>query len=211
MIAVSCPYSGNAFCRSLEPGLLQRLCGGCRIKKYAAGQRLSMHYWDGYLAVLLDGLTIAGEPDPSGNSKLITCGIASGGTIIAAGHLNNVHLPSEVPFEVLCLIDCAVAVFNGALIMELLNSNIPFMKTVFQQKMHFCGMETNRFLRETAGKDAYAAVRFVLQYCAEHNLPPLTHQQIALICNRRRPTVTEVMYKLIQNEPELFQNVKSAE
>ena len=183
MIAVSCPYSGNAFCRSLEPGLLQRLCGGGRIKKYAAGQRLSMHYWDGYLAVLLDGLTIA------------------------AGHLDNVHLPSEVPFEVLCLIDCAVAVFNGALIMELLNSNIPFMKTVFQQKMHFCGMETNRFLRETAGKDAYATVRFVLQYCVEHNLPPLTHQQIALICNRRRPTVTEVMYKLIQNEPELFQNV----
>ena len=28
---MSCPYSGNAFCRSLEPGLLQRLCGGCRI------------------------------------------------------------------------------------------------------------------------------------------------------------------------------------
>lgn len=51
MIAVSCPYSGNAFCRSLEPGLLQRLCGGGRIKKYAAGQRLSMHYWDGVRSV----------------------------------------------------------------------------------------------------------------------------------------------------------------
>ena len=176
MIGLNCPYCTNAFCAAFDSGTRLRLCGGCHIKKYAGGQRLSMRYWGDCLSVLLDGLTISGEVDSSG-SKFVTSGLACGGTIISAKRFLDPQAATNDAFEVLCLSSCTVAVFDASLIHELLETNVSFMKIFYHQKLNFCGKETNEFLRETGSKDAYAAVRFVVKYCAQHNLPPLTHLQ----------------------------------
>lgn len=54
--------------------------------------------------------------------------------------------------------------------------------------------------------DVYSAVRYVVKFCRDHGIPPLTHEQIAMICScsRSRPTVTSTLHQLIKKEPELF-------
>ena len=47
-------------------------------------------------------------------------------------------------------------------------------------------------------------MRYILEYQRAHDIPYLTHEQIALVCNRSRQTVTTVMRQLLDKDPELF-------
>lgn len=83
----------------------------------------------------------------------------------------------------------------------------------FTRKMILDGMITKMALDPITQKmttsdigrgDVYSAVRYVVKFCRDHGIPPLTHEQIAMVCSRSRPTVTSTLHQLIKKEPELF-------
>lgn len=64
--------------------------------------------------------------------------------------------------------------------------------------------EEEAMLRSLGFGNAEESVRYILEYQRAHDIPYLTHEQIALVCNRSRQTVTTVMRQLLDKDPELF-------
>ncbi|MDO4548415.1 MAG: hypothetical protein Q4D04_09975 [Clostridia bacterium] len=201
---MGCDFLSNPFCAGLPDELRAMLCPVCHIKRYAQGQYCSQEYWKNTFALLLDGLMIMGDVDPA-TGRILTNGIASRGTLISDGGLITGALAQAIEDRsVLCLLDCSVATFSSVEIGRIFKSNMEFAVHVFENCMQNCSVEKSDMMREVGSKDAYAGVRYVIRYCRRHNIPQLTHAQIAMICNRSRTTVTEIMHKLIRAEPELF-------
>ena len=204
---MSCPYENNYFCGLLSNASKYQLCTHCRVKKYVRGQILPKTFWDNHVTLLLSGLMICRRPDGSEAAKAVTTGIASQGNLISIGGL--LKDCSETPAamddcDFICILDSTVAVFDPSCTAELFDSDIEFVKAVFANSIRFCCRGTAELMQYVGSKDAYSAVRYVVQYCRKHQLPQLTHEQISLISNRSRPTVTELLHTLTQNEPDLF-------
>ena len=200
----SCEFAGNRFCGSLDEATREMLCAHCRIRHFAAGRQLDQDKWGDSFVVMLDGLSVIREADAHDASRIVTSGMASAGDLVRAGRLVSLsHSDGEEYFTV-CISDCTLGVIDGKCAAGLYNANIQFAKTVLLSCLELCGNHSITMLREVGCKDAYAAVRYVVGYCHERGLPLPTHEQIALICNRSRPTVTEMLHKITKNEPVLF-------
>ena len=160
-------------------------------------------YWEKELALCVEGLMINGIVDQQ-QGRLITNGMKSRSYFISFGD-SILQMPEEYLNEsILCMTDCRVAVFDPEYTKELFETDLEFVKAVFRQSMCACSHGTLPMLREVGNGDAYAAVRHVCAFCVHHGVPIPTHEQIAMICNRSRPTVTKIMHDLVQREPELF-------
>ena len=201
---MSCPHWNNAFCAKLPGSVRETLCSHCHLRKYAKGQRLHYRSWENLVAALLEGVMVLGETDPGSSGRFTTSGPASRGTLLSPGPLIDVWSAPAANREVLCLMDCTVAVFDTGAAQELFDSQISFVKEVYGNLMEHCCYEKELMMRSVGNGDAYHAVRYVLDYCRRYGIPSLTHEQVALICNRSRPTVTEVMHSLLRKEPQLF-------
>ncbi len=203
---MGCAYQSNTFCSRLDEETRKQLCVGCHIKQYARGKNLLSGYWKNKMALLLDGMMVMVESDVEDPSKTIANGLASGGDLIS-----GLVCPQSTvgPRTTICLFDCTVAVFDERCTAALLESNVAFIKEAYTNCLHSCSQERAAMLRDVGCKDAYTSVRYVVHYCREHGLPPLTHEQIALVCNRSRPKVTAVLHELIRKEPGLFQPLET--
>ena len=195
----------NPFFAALPPDISERLCDSCQFRIYARNQSISVRYWQLLTAVLEEGAMIFGSYDAEG--RFITSGLAGRGTLISPGTLIDVWHEAGSQRDILCLFDCKVAVFDTALVQTLFQDCIPFIHTVYGNIRQHYSVEKQQFLEAVGGRDSYAAVRYILQWCQAYRIPPLTHEQIALLCNRSRPTVTETLHRLLRQEPELFQTV----
>lgn len=208
---MSCPYASNPFCAALTDETRAQLCAHCQMRKYAKGQRINYRYFDRLVAILLDGLMVFGEADPNNSGKFVTSGLSSCGGVISPGPLiGGVWDAPTADRDILCPFDCTVAVIDTDFALSLFEENVSFIKTVYENIIEHCCHEKQRFFQGVGGRDAYAAVRYVVDYCRRKHIPPLTHEQIALLCNRSRPTVTENMHLLLRQEPELFRPLEEA-
>ncbi|MEF9876638.1 MAG: hypothetical protein RR934_09225 [Gordonibacter sp.] len=203
---MNCPYGNNRFCTSIPAQTREKVCEGCRIKTYAKGQQFSQKFWSRGVSLLLEGIVVVGELGSEENSHIISSGIATRGDIIG-------QLASQTPAAIhdrstMFLTDGAVALFEENVAKSLFETDLDFVKAVFDSCMRCCVAESDKMMREVGGKDSYAAVRYVVEYCQRHHIPQLTHEQIATVSNRRRPTVTKVLHKILEQEPELFQPIE---
>jgi len=199
---MDCLYQ-NIFCSQFCGTTKIQLCNHCNIRYYMRNQRLSGNYWNEDLAICLDGLMIFGNHDLEKN-RILTNGIATAGSIINVGNYYDIKRKEIEQRSILCVIDCIVAVFDSEFISRLFNENIEFVKTVYRYSLRSCIYEKIEMMNAIGNGTAYDAVRYVCRFCKKYNIDSLTHEQIALICNRSRPTVTEIMHQLTKNEPELF-------
>lgn len=200
---MSCPYSVNSFCSGLEPELRNMMCAHCHIKRFSKGQWLMRKYWADELALCVDGLLVCGVMDQQ-QGKFISSGMMSRSYFVSYSDC-IFALPEDYLNEfMLCVTDCHIAVFDKAFVRHMYDTNLSFVRDVFSQSLCACSHGTLPMLREVGNGDAYAAVRYVCSFCKHFGIPILTHDQIAMICNRSRPTVTKIMHELTQKEPELF-------
>lgn len=205
---MACPFGDNSFCTYLSEELREQLCRHCHIKRYAKGQWLLRRYWAEELALCVSGLMINGVVNQQG--KLITNGMMSKSYFISYGR-SIFKMPDDYLDEtVLCVTQCDVAVFDHEFIDLLLDSNLEFVKSVFQQAICACVHGTLPMMRTVGNSDAYTAVRYVYKFIQHFRLPMLTHDQVAMICNRSRPTVTKITHELLKKEPELFAGYETA-
>lgn len=201
---MNCPYSENCFATALQTeSARQKICTHCKLKSLSKGQLITVGYWSDAFTVLVDGLIVAGYQDYEDGQYLVT-GMVSSGAIVG-----NANLFPDIPLEmfnrhVYCVVKCMTAVFDRDFIRELMTEYPAMEKHIMHQSIKVYWYEKEAFIHAICGRDTYQAVRYVVKYCNERKISPLTHAQIALICNRARPTVTNVLKKLVQKEPDLF-------
>lgn len=106
--------------------------------------------------------------------------------------------------EVLCLTDCTVAIFDGEYTKQLFDTDIAFVKALYQSIFQHCTLDKVAYVENVYQADAVEAVRYVLQLCRTYGISGLTHEQISILCNRRRPTVSKILAQLSKDEPSLF-------
>ena len=201
-VLMDCEYRSNPLCSKLAQEGDCALCGKCWIRRYAKGQWLQRRYWGDDLAICLDGMMAMGELQ---DGHLITRGLACGGFILNYGVISD-RLPRDYVEESLfCVTDCVVASFPPDIVGALMRDDIGFVRAVMGICLENCSRVTLPLFRSVGNGDAYEAIRYICLFCREHGIPQLTHEQIALVCNRSRPTVTKELHKLLRNEPEIFQ------
>lgn len=200
---MTCPYRENGFCSLLSEEDRAALCRHCHIRRYAKGQWLARKMWGDSLVLCVEGLMVFGNMDEK-RGRLVTNEIMGRGVFPSTGNCSGGVLHAVSDRNILCMTDCVVAEFEPDYIARMFESNIAFVKVVFRICMQACCNDSIELLNAIGNGDAYAAVRYVCQTCKKYGVPVLTHEQIALICNRSRPTVTETMHLLIKKEPELF-------
>lgn len=211
---MACPYEDNLFCKSMDLSTREQLCAACHIRTYPKGMVFSQRKWHDRLAILAEGLTAIGSFEHIGKpSTCRTSGIASTGSILSLGSASLMEQsPIYAPYtsvtedffdsDNVCVLDSAVAVFDNEAVSHLFAHDINFVQNLMLNLRYRCGMETGQFVFYQS--NAYQSVRFVVDYCNRHNVPELTHAQIALLCNRTRPVVTKTLQRLVVEEPELF-------
>lgn len=200
-----CRFQSNQFCAKLSSELREELCGMCSIKRYARHQCLMQSYWDGKMVLLLDGMMVCGQRDPE-TGKFLTTGMAHAGTLVSTDRLfEEGSIPKSISNrDIICMFDCAVASFESGRIKLLLERYPDLMRLAFSSCLTVCGHEKNAMVHAFSSSNVSDSVRYVVKYCRDHRLPQMTHEQIALISNHSRPTVTRSMQDLVKSEPELF-------
>ena len=211
--AKTCRFAGNDYCATLPEELRVRMCEHCHIREYPKGTVFPVTKWRDRLAVLARGITMLGQfPDLERPTACRTAGIATTGTILSLGGLiTHENCPRDLAEldayrmgeENICLLDTAVAVFDVEFVEELYRTDIAFVRSLLANTSWMCGIEGELFHREQGS--ARSSVRYVVHLCKRKGLPQLTHAQIALICNRSRPVVTQELHRLLVEEPELFE------
>lgn len=208
---MNCPYEDNSFCKKLSAQTLSGLCRHCTHKKFAQGQQLSETYFSRKMILVLDGMLTKMELDPT-TQKMTTSGIGSCGSLFSLGDLlpASALIPEDNRTSI-CVTECTVASFDIQYAHQLFDTNIEFVRNCFENTFQFCVREKAIMMRDIGRGDVYSAVRYVVKFCRDHRIAPLTHEQIAMVCSRSRPTVTSILHQLIKKEPELFQPAADAE
>lgn len=212
MVNDHCPYAGNAFCASLPSETRGLLCEHCHIRIYPKGMLFPQSKWKDRFAILAQGLMALGQFDqPERPSSCQTTGIACNGTLLSVGPLySEANLSYSMFFEMcneeenwenICIEECHVATFDSETIRALYRSDIGFVQNLFWASTCTCAYEGELFMQ--AQTSAYSSVKYVLDFCRRNQVPELTHAQIALICNRARPVVTNEIHAILQeSQPE---------
>lgn len=199
---MSCPYETNSFCASLPASVKSKMCDACSLRKINKKRLMNVNCWDGYFVVLVKGLMIAGYDKAD---KLLVTGFANSGTIVGNSKAFK-SLKTDLQQRLIEPInDCVVASFNEDFVYNLCKSHIELGTYILMNSLKHYWVEKEDVTRAINGRDAKAAVRFVLSYCKQQGIKDLTHEQIATMCNRARPTVSKIIQDLIREEPELFQ------
>ena len=201
---MNCPYSDNQFCSNMPPAVKDQMCANCRIRQINKGQLLNVNYWDGSFVVLVKGLLIAGYDEPDGG--MFVTGFASDGAIVGNSKAFK-NLKTDLQGRLInCITKCTTAVFDEDFVYDLCSA-VPHNNLgtyILMSSLKTYWVEKEEITRTVNGKDARAAVRFVIKYCNDHRIPQLTHEQIALMSNRARPTTSRIISDLIREEPEIF-------
>ena len=171
------------------------------IRLYKKNTVLDAYAIQSAVCLLIDGLLIATQSMPGDEERRVTTDIFTGESILT---LTPGAQRTPNPIEkYVCVTDCAIVFLDNAVYEHYFATDIAFVHAVFDHLLAFSAKKT-RLVRDIAFADAQTAVRNVLAACRENHLPRLTHEQIALLCNLRRPTVTSMIRKLQRTNPELF-------
>lgn len=202
---MECPYSGNWLCSRLPQSTRETLCAHCSVRKYAQGQHLSEGYFAHMFVLVLDGLMAKMEID-SETRRLTASGIGTSGRICSIGDLFAIPDKfTSVERTTICITDCTFAVWDMATVRALFDADIRFAQLIFENTYVFCLKEKTLMMRDIGSGNVYSAVRYVIKRCHDEGIPQLTHEQLALLCSRSRPAVTNALHELIRREPEIFQ------
>lgn len=199
---MTCPYQSIGFCAGLTQAEREHLCGKhCHLRRYGKGQRMNYRYWENTFGILQEGLMVFGEFDEQG--KFSALQMAGKGTLISPGQLMEIWSEPYADSEVLCLQPCKVVVLDTEAVRMLYDRDIDFVKLVMGS-LYTCSMENYTALKMIGGRSTYEAVRYILEWCRRKGTTGLTHEMIAVLCNRSRPSVTIAMHDILKNEPELL-------
>lgn len=203
--SLTCEQYHGAFCEELSPTLRARLCAVCQIKQYAKGQTLRERYWDHCVSLMLEGL-IARTESRDATKRPLVLGLAAGGDFFGIEEIyrHPQTCPPMAGLDSYCLSDCTVAVFDADVFKNLMDDSLELTQHVLRNRLCSGLAERTNMLRSLGYGSAEESVRYVLEYLRRKHIDYLTHEQIALICNRSRQTVTGIMKTLTDQEPDLF-------
>lgn len=200
----------NRFCESFPPDIRAQLCAHCHLHTYRRDSYLTFSEIDTTVCVLVSGFTLMMSPTTE-NKWVNMCMAGPGELLVEGGLLIGRRIDLNSNSHILPLTDCTLASFDRDFIDHMLQTDITFVRTIYRHALYYYTTESMQMLYESGFNDAYSAVRHVIAYCRKCGHFNLTHEQIALACNRNRTTVTKAIHQLLQNEPELFSDSPSSD
>lgn len=201
---MNCPYAGNAFCAALSEPTREALCRGCSLRRYPKGYSFSVRDVSSRMYLIVDGLLVYERAAPGRKEHGKTIEVHVRGSLC--------RLERNSPFSVdsahrlYCMIETAIAFFDSKVVEQLWRADRSFSDAIYNNLMSFVLNNDMMFLEHVGFGDAEESVRFIIDFLGRYGIRDLTHEQIAQLCNRRRPTVTKVMKDLTRNAPELFRH-----
>lgn len=192
---MSCDHAACIFAAALDTADCQRLCEICHIRCFARGQSLSGSYWRNCVVLMLDGVLL--DMKQLNEDHPVAVAIHAPGSIFG---LEKAFYASGEEIDetrsTYCLTDCKAAIFPAmelhGLIREQPKISHPLMKDSVIRQLK----DKTDMLTYLGYGDAKASVSYIVNYLKAHDLNALTHEQIAIICNRSRQTVTTILNQL---------------
>lgn len=202
---MACPYAENPFCRSLPEKLRAALCAMCHVKRYARGQCLRENYWAGYLSLMLEGMAAEVEQSDA-DGRLLATGLCAAGDFFNMDGLFSLRKEArgEALRDTFCMTDCALAVFPVDGMLALMDEEPQLTRLLLKNCVTRAMPEKKAMLRSLGYGSAEESIRYILEYLQRNEVGYLTHEQIALLSNRSRQTVTLTLKALTEQSPELF-------
>lgn len=199
---MNCPYADNAFCAALSEPTRAMLCRGCSLRRYPKGYSFSVRDVSSGLYLTVEGLAVYEKASPGEDSRGKTIMPIVSGSICRQGKDSPFSLDSA--HRLYCMLDTTIASFSNEAVNRLKRADSSFIDTLYSNLMDFIVFNSTGFLEHVGFGDAEDAVRYMIRFLGKYGIRDLTHEQLAQLCNLRRPTVTKAMQNLTRNEPELF-------
>lgn len=199
---MNCPYAGNAFCAALTEPTREALCRGCSLRRYPKGYSFSLRDVSEGLHLTVEGLVVHEKAQPGETSRDKTLAVIIQGSLCRLGKDSPFCL--DRTHRLYCMLDTTIASFSNEAVERMKRADFSFSDALYSNLKDFVVFNIAGFLEHVGFGDAEDAVRYMIRFLGKHGIRDLTHEQLAQLCNLRRPTVTKVMQNLIRNEPELF-------
>jgi hypothetical protein len=171
---------------------------------HASGSKIAMNFNNAFLVT--EGLCVIRRAD------FLVMVVRPGDLImpprVADDSPVNFHSLFEEPDDVAAetsidfITDTTCAVFRQKSIERLLehSDSMDLLKTMFDNLRDLASHIT--VYRLSLSHPSYEAVLYALGFCKAYGFDNLTHAQLAMLTNRNRSTVTEVMHRIASREPE---------
>ena len=198
------PCARNPFCASLPKETLGKLCPWC-VQTDVLAAHVNAHPYrspsllvEGALAAFTDGrlqtIVIPGQlmlvPDLAHDAR----------HPLGLSVAESVSFTNSQTHEY--LLPSTLASFPNAVVDELLETDLPFVKGILRTFKEQSAM-TSYLSVLLYQRDAAEAVRYTLVLLRELGIAGLTHGQVARIAGRNRVTVTRILGELTVSDPEL--------
>lgn len=188
-------YQNNLFIQSLPKDIRKSLDNKYTIRKFPKGYRFSVKDMSSLLYLIVDGLIVYSRSDDSAK-EIKTIEIAGPGSLSFLSEKSV--FCTDGSHCLYCMLDTAIAVFDQGTVKRLKERDGRFAECMYDNLMNFVVKNDLAYYEKVGIGSAEEAVRFILDFCKEYRLPQLTHEQIAILTNRRRPTVTKVMNRILK-------------
>ena len=198
------PCEANPFCSRLSQETRELLCARCLKSTFAEGTTLVGFSERPF--VILEGVVLV-ETDGKPTSLLVPGTVATTpkftperyqDLIASEESAEEQYLESRSHF----LTPATFAYFSNRAVMELMDDNA-FLRLLYEFDISQLN-QASIFQRYLYQKPAEESIRYVLRIAKKYGLSGLTHEKIARISGRRRPTVTQVLHRIAIGEPELL-------
>lgn len=192
---MACGHAACIFASTLNGADCARMCALCHVKHYARGQNFEANAWENFIVLTLEGIMI--DLKPINEDRRITVGIRTPGSLSGLEGLFPDADPEIMePGTVGCLTECRAALFPAAELREMIRLHPAVLHPILRSSVLRQMKDRTDMLLYLGFGDARTSVSYVLNYLRAHDLENLTHEQIALICNRSRQTVTAALNAL---------------
>ena len=195
--------SKNRFCNELQAETRDKLCNCCMLTTYASGSEAIMNFNNAFL--VLDGLCAIYRDD------YLVMVVRPGDLIVPprvtddspVNFRNLLEEPDDVEAEtsISFVTDTTFAVFRQKSIERLLehDDSKSLLQAMYDNLRDLSSHMTA--YRLALSHPAHKAVLYALDFCKAYGFCNLTHSQLALLTNRNRSTVTQVMHRIAASQP----------
>lgn len=180
----------NRFCLNLDPLTRERLCKACLFLQFRPKQEMRFDSSAGQVAIINEGLIISYFLTEEGNKKSLEW--LKPGSLLGT---DNLYLGNKVQYAYLQALTPAILCLFPKIVFESIFQQSPeFAKAVLQNTTHRL-QEVLKHMLHMQSADSEEKVRYILSLLQEEkiDLSGLTHEDIALLTDLNRVTVTRAL------------------
>lgn len=187
----------NNFCSLLTSEQRELLCEYCIRTTWRKGQEISVDMQKKYAILIESGLLACMTSILRGDIR--TTALYVSADFLAYFAFSSGSIEPFSPGTVTCIKDSDVILFPMEKVRSLFMDNPEIAKYMILASNNQI-LRTQTYLHFVLQQNAYEALRYLLSFCKQHNVPRLTYDELAKISNLHRVTVTRAMKDILRSD-----------